>query len=124
MNGRASTRPYVETMRICQSPYCDRPLMGRRPQARFCSGACRAAASRARADGIAETPGAPLAEKTSDAFWMSLGGRPRRRPAVRAECLGKGIGKGEGTKPYRTAPGGFVGMSGAVREHRSASGPA
>jgi hypothetical protein len=34
-------------MRVCAN--CGHPLLGRRPQTRFCSGACRAAASRARA---------------------------------------------------------------------------
>jgi len=34
-------------MRLCA--FCEESIDGRRPQARFCSGACRTAASRARA---------------------------------------------------------------------------
>lgn len=103
--GRSGPLPTLTlaAMRTCQSPYCDRPLLGMRPQARFCSGACRAVASRARREGIAETPAAPLAEKTSDDFWASLGGRPRQRPAVRGEGVGKGIGLAGGSKPHTSA---------------------
>lgn len=49
-------------MRICV--HCRRSIAGYRRQARFCSGACRAAASRARAARRAESRDySPVAEK-------------------------------------------------------------
>jgi hypothetical protein len=70
-------------MRVCE--FCGESIEGRRPQARFCSGSCRAAASRQRA-----------AERAAD-------GHPTRRPSGTEETAQKAHTRTETTDEFRPA---------------------